>query len=200
MNIQIGAKLSIKLEEPGGHITALYVGVKTGDHIVLTFLEKKSAYIEKIKDLNEIKVQYFENDVRYEFRGKVIKVLEEPVDLIVIGYPSDVQSIDKRNLDRINCLVSAKLKKQSNTDTPPVVGVIENINKSGCLCNMTKNEGNNVSFSMGDRVDLKCQFPGLLGEQNAEGKIVRIQEEGKDLVLGINFDKEIWWVPPYDRK
>ena len=53
---------------------------------------------------------------------------------------------------------------------------------------------------MGDRVDLKCQFPGLLGEQNAEGKIVRIQEEGKDLVLGINFDKEIWWVPPYDRK
>jgi hypothetical protein len=50
------------------------------------------------------------------------------------------------------------------------------------------------------QVELKCQFPGLVGEQSAEGKIVRLEEEGKEIVLGIQFDKEIWWVPPYDLK
>lgn len=200
MNIRIGTKLSVYLVENEDHITAFYVGEKNGHHIVLTFSEKRAAYIEKIKELNEVRVQYFDNSVRYEFKSKVIELLKEPVDLIVLEYPSEIYSIDNRTLDRINCLVSAKLKSQVEKDTPPVIGVIANINKTGCLCNLTKIESSKVSFSMGDQVDLKCQFPGLMGEQSAEGKIVRIQEEGKDIILGINFNREIWWVPPYDRK
>lgn len=200
MNIGIGTKLSVYLEGSEGHITELYLGEKNRKHIVLTLSEKKPVYIEKLKELNDIKVQYFENDVRYEFMSRIIRVIEDPVDLIVMEYPSEIYSVDKRTQDRINCLVSTKLKKQIDDDTSPVVGVIANINKQGCLCHLTKKEGSKVSFSMGDRVDLKCQFPGLVGEQAAEGKIVRIEEEGKDLVLGINFDEKIWWVPPYDRK
>ena len=149
------------------------------------------------QELDEIVLQYFENDIRYEFKSRIITLHEEPIDLLVLEYPYETYSADKRNLDRINCLVSARLhNKQIERDSQPVVGVIANINKTGCLCNLAEKEGGSL-FSMGDRVNIVCQFPGLVGEQSAEGEIVRVGQEGKDLVLGIRFSKEIWWIPPY---
>lgn len=200
MNIRIGTKLSIILEGKEDHITSFYVGEKNNQYIVITFPENKAEFSEKKEELNKIRVQYFENDDRYEFKSGVIKMVEDPVDLILLKCPSEIYSINNRSLERINCLVSAKLKNQLAKEVPPIVGVIANINKTGCLCNLTKKESSKMSLAKGDQVDLKCEFPGLIGEQHAEGKIVRIQEEGKDIVLGIQFHKEIWWVPPYDRK
>lgn len=200
MNIRVGTKLSINLEGQEEHITVKYVGEKEGQHIVLTFPDKRTELTDKLKDLSDVGVQYFENGIRYEFKSRVIDLPEEPLDLIVMEYPSEVYSIDNRQLDRINCLVSAKVKNQVFDDTQSVDGVIANINKTGCQCSLTEEEGSDISFSMGDQVVLKCQFPGLVGEQSAEGKIVRIQKQGKDIILGINFNEEIWWVPPYDLK
>jgi c-di-GMP-binding flagellar brake protein YcgR len=200
MNIRIGTKLSINLEGKEDYFTTYFIGEKKDQHIVLAFPEKKQAYIEKINNQTEIYAQYFDNGARYEFKSRIIELLEEPVDLIVLEYPSEICSVNKRAMDRINCLVSAKLKNQMGNDDTPVIGVIGNINKTGCLCNLTKIESAKISFSLGDPVGLKCQFPGLVGEHSAEGKIVRIQEKGEDIILGINFDREIWWVPPYERK
>ena len=199
MNIQVGTKLSIYQEGLEGYIAAYYVGEKNGHHVALTYHKTESAYIEEINEQNDIKVRYFESDVRYEFKSRIIERLEEPVDLIVLEYPSEIYSVDKRNLERINCLVSAKVKNPVD-DAPPVVGVIANINKTGCLCNLTEIEDDKKLFSIGEQVELKCQFPGLVGEQSAEGKVVRVQGEGKDIILGIEFNKEVWWVPPYNRK
>ena len=200
MKIRIGTKLLINPEGLEDQITTYYVGEKKGRHIVLACPEKELLFAEKIMDPAEARVQFFEDDVRYEFKGKVIEMIEEPVDLLILEYPSEIYPVDKRAMGRINCLVSAKLKNQQDNSSPPAVGVIENINKAGCLCSLAGTENSRISFSIGDRVHLICQFPGLVGEQSAEGKVVRIKEEGKDIVLGLHFDNETSWIPPYSRK
>lgn len=197
MNIPIGATLSLILEQEKGFIAAYFVGEKKGHHVVLTFPEEKSSYAEKIKGRDAVGVQYSENGVRYEFRSRVIKFLDEPVDLVVLEYPAKIYSIDKRALSRISCLILAKLKNKMDNDAQQASGIIENISKTGCRCKITDSV---IPFSAGDQVILKCRFPGLMGEQTTEGKVVRIQKEEKGSIIGIHFDEKVWWVPPYDRK
>ena len=200
MNIQIGAQLILDFKDREEPVTACFVGEKNGKYIVVTFPEEESSYVKDIKKQDEIRVQYSDNDVRYEFNSKILQLLYDPVDLIVMEYPTEINSVDKRSSERMNCMLSAKLKNQLGNDTRLSIGIIENINKTGCLCILTKRKGKDATFSEGDQVYLKCQFPGLVGEQTAKGKVIRMQEEDNDVVIGIHFDEKIWWVPPYEQK
>ncbi len=200
MNIQTGAELSINLKGQKSIITAYYVGEKDRRHIVLTFSEDQSEYFKKSKDLIKITAQYSDNGVRYEFSSRILDVLDEPVHLALLEYPSETLQVNKRSSDRINCLISTRLESRPEKDSSPMGGVIKNINKTGCLCILNTMKDEQVSFSKGDRINLTCQFPGLVGEQSACGRVVRILKDKKDIVIGIHFDEKIWWVPPYERK
>lgn len=199
MKIQIGAEVSVTLKN-GKTVSANYIGAKDKSHIVLTFSGDNSNYFHKTEEPEKICVEYSDNGVRYEFNTIIIEVLDEPVYLVVLEYPREIKKVNKRSTDRINCLISAKLDTVPEQEISPVLGVIENINKTGCLCILKELEGGEVSLSKGDRVNIACQFPGLVGEQTAGGRIARIKKEKKDIVIGIHFDEKIWWVPPYERK
>ena len=199
MRIQIGAELSVNME---GHnpFTAIYVGAKEKRHIVLAIPEARSGFLKGFKGHEKIHAQFSDNGVRYEFKTIILDLLDEPILLAVLEYPAEIREIDKRSAHRINCLISAKLDTGSEKDTSPVLGVIENINKTGCLCILKEKECSQQAMSKGDRVNITCQFPGLIGEQTADGRVVRIRKDKGDTVIGIHFDDKIWWVPPYERK
>ena len=194
MNIQIGTKFSLKLKDRNNIIIGFYVGEKVGKHIVLTISNED---LSCFKENTEVVMQYSEGEYRYEFSSNVIAVLDDPADLLVMTCPGEVVPVDKRALCRINCLISAKLKNRSDGDIQTISGVIENISKTGCLC---KAECSDVPFSIDESVNISCQFPGLMGEQDADGKIIRIIDEAKNIVMGIQFDEKAWWVPPYNIK
>jgi c-di-GMP-binding flagellar brake protein YcgR len=199
MNIQIGAELSVNMGEKNS-FTAIYIGEKDKKHIVLTIAEDKTGFLKGLKHHEKVTVQYSNNGVRYEFNTMILNVLDEPIPLAVLEYPIEIKEIDKRTTQRINCLISAKVETMQGNDLSPVAGIIENINKTGCLCIINEKESGNVSFSQGDRVSIACQFPGLIGEQSANGRIIRIKKDKKGTVFGVHFDEKIWWVPPYERR
>jgi c-di-GMP-binding flagellar brake protein YcgR len=198
MDIQIGAALTVRLEGQETSFTTFFVGEKTDEHIVLVFPKELSLPIEDPDGMLEVSVQYSERGLRYEFKTRILEILDKPTDLIVLEYPTKIHPIEKRSLKRINCLVSAKLEIEFDDQSHPVVGVIENISKTGCLCIIKKMEDGKEPFSLGDLISLKCQFPGLAGEQMANGKVVHLQEKQKDIYAGIQFDEKIWWIPPYN--
>jgi c-di-GMP-binding flagellar brake protein YcgR len=200
MNIRIGTEVSIIIKGQGSPINACYIGENNKREIVLTFPEEKSSFLKMVKAPEKIKVQYSDKGARYEFSAVILSLLDEPLHLAVLEYPSEIVKTDKRAFDRINCLISAKLDAHSDKGPAPILGVIENINKTGCLCLIKEMEAGLISLTKGDRVNIRCQFPGLVGEQTACGSVARIRKDKKDFFIGIHFDEKIWWVPPYERK
>ncbi|HJX35164.1 MAG TPA: PilZ domain-containing protein [Desulfatiglandales bacterium] len=198
MNIQVGAELMVRLKSHETSFTTFFVGEKTNEHIVLAFPKQLSLHRKALDRLGEVSVEYSEGGIRYEFKTRIREILEEPTDLILLEYPTEIHRAEKRSLKRINCLVSAKLEIKFDNKSQSVVGAIENISKTGCLCIVKKIEGVKEPLSLGDLISLRCQFPGLVGEQIANGEIVHIQEKQGDIVTGIHFDKKLWWIPPYD--
>jgi c-di-GMP-binding flagellar brake protein YcgR len=200
MDIRIGTEVSVSIEGQEGLFTACYIGENSKRQIVLTFPEEGVSYLKRVKSPEKITVQFSHKGERYGFSSIILNVLDEPLHLAVLEHPAEIIKTNKRDFDRINCLISAKL--DANTDKNPiqVIGIIENINKTGCLCKIQEDEASLISLSEGDKVNISCQFPGLVGEQSAGGSVARIRKEKMDTYIGIHFDEKIWWVPPYERK
>lgn len=200
MNIRIGTEVSVIIKGQEGLYTACYIGENNKGQIVLTFPEEKSSFLKKVKAPEKISVQFSDEGARYEFSTVILNLVDEPLHLAVLESPAEIIKTDKRAFDRINCLISAKLDAHSDKGFASILGVIENINKTGCLCLIKEMEAGLISLTKGDKVNISCQFPGLVGEQSAGGSVARIRKEKKDIFIGIHFDEKIWWVPPYERK
>ncbi len=197
MNIRIGTELSLNLKDLNSVIPAFFIGKKEGSHIALALSDEHSKIFMENKNISDVAVQYSAGEYRYEFNCALVNVLDDPAAIVVLSFPDAVNAVDRRSLCRINCLISAKLENKTGTDRQAVTGVIENISKTGCLCRI---EGGALPFSINEDVCISCSFPGLMGEQASDGKIVRILEGQKDPVVGIHFNEKAWWVPPYNAK
>jgi len=198
MNIRPGTELTIFLEENKTSFKSFLVGEKKDAHIVAGLPEKLPFAKENLVKDAVVSVRYSDEDNICEFRTKILQTLEEPAGLILLQYPLKVEIIEKRSRRRINCLVEARFEIVFEENNRLVSGIIENISKTGCSCVIKKTGKAELSFSLGDVINLRCQFPGLSGEQTAEGTIIRLQHLQDEVYAGIRFEKELWWVPPYN--
>jgi c-di-GMP-binding flagellar brake protein YcgR len=197
MNIRPGTELTIIIEGNNTPLKSFLVGEKKESQIVVGLPGKPDFPMEAFQKGNSVLVRYSDEENNYEFRTIILKTLQDPADMIVLDYPSGITAIEKRSRRRINCLVEAKFEIIFEDNNRLITGIIENISKTGCSCVIKKTANIGPMFSLGDVINLRCQFPGLAGEQNAEGTIIRLQDLPEEVHAGIRFDKELWWVPPY---
>jgi c-di-GMP-binding flagellar brake protein YcgR len=198
MNIRPGTELTIIIDGTGASFKSFLVGEKKESQIVVGLPGKPDFPLEAFQKGSSVLVQYSDDENIYEFRTRILKTLQDPADLIVLEYPDGITTIEKRSRRRINCLMEAKFEIIFEDNNRLVTGIIENISKTGCSCVLTKTGNAELLLSLGDVINIRCQFPGLSGEQTAEGTIIRLQELQDEVYAGIRFDKELWWVPPYD--
>jgi c-di-GMP-binding flagellar brake protein YcgR len=197
MNILPGTELTIILEGKNSPFKSFLVGEKKDSHIVAGLPDRLPFPKEDIVKGAEVAVRYSGEDNVFEFRTRILKMLEDPAGLLLLQYPASIDVIEKRSRKRINCLIEAKFEIIFEDNNRLVTGMIENLSKTGCSCVIKKITNTELLFSLGDTINLRCHFPGFSGEQTAEGTIIRLQELEDEAYAGIRFDKELWWVPPY---
>jgi len=197
MDIRTGTELTIHPHGLEESFKSFFVGEKPDVHIV-TGLPRELPYPrEDLHKGNEVTVRYSEGESVNEFRTCIHEILKEPADLLILEYPSEIKTLENRACRRINCLIEAKLEIIFEDNNRLITGVIENISKTGCNCVLKKFKGTEQPFSLGDKISLRCQFPGFAGQQTGEGKIIRLQDMPEEINAGIKFDRELWWIPPY---
>jgi c-di-GMP-binding flagellar brake protein YcgR len=197
MNIRTGTELIIHTDGYETPFKSFFIGGKANVSIVAGFPQQLSFPKEVLHKGVEVIVQYLEGECIYEFKTRILDVLKEPTDLIILEYPAETRTVEQRSHKRINCLVAARFEIRFEDNNQLAIGVIENISKTGCSCKIKKFKGIEKPLSMGDIILMKCQFPGFAGEQRAEGQIIRLQESQEEINAGIRFDQELWWIPPY---
>ena len=197
MNINTGTELIIYPIGSKTPFKSFFVGEKTDVHIVAG-LPKHLPFPKKTLHKGvDVLVQYSEENNVYEFKTRVKDITQEPAELIILDYPAETNLSEKRTRRRVNCLIEARFEIRFEDNNRFMTGVIENISKTGCNCILKKLKGAEQPFSLGDRINLRCQFPGFAGEQTGEGKIIRLKDMPEEINAGIRFDKELWWIPPY---
>jgi len=197
MNIKSGTELTICPIASKMTFRSFFVGEKTGIHIAASLPQELPSPRKALQKGKDVLVQYSEGESLYEFKSTVKDIIQEPVELIILDYPAETTRSEKRSRKRVNCLIEAKFEIIFEDNNRLIAGIIENISKTGCNCILKKSKGADMPLSLGDRINLRCQFPGFPGEQTGEGKIIRLKEMHGEINAGIKFDKELWWIPPY---
>jgi hypothetical protein len=137
---------------------------------------------------------HFQGDM-VEFRSTIVEIIDRPVRLWRIKVPTDVNTFDLRDHQRIQCSVSANIEALHRGQF--VTGIIRDISKSGARCVFQRSEAAENALEMDRTITLRCAFPGIPGEQSTVGTITEILKSEAELSIGIQFAESVWWVPPY---
>ncbi len=193
-DIKIGSWLYLRFED-GSVEKGLFIGLRPGRYIVISI--PSSLFNKLSKKPAENLTAYFNNSEGkvYEFCTSIIKLLSDPIELLLLRYPEKVILKDQRSYKRIKCFVAARIQYRVENGTEVVEGIVRDISKKGCRIIFRQSRG--ISFKINERIIIMLKFPGIPGEQKIIGSVRNIIQEKTQLSVGIEFDEFAWWAPPY---
>ena len=198
-SLKIGAFLQIRLKESKTMMKAVFVGKKKDEYFVITRSESPESSNVMLSPEKEIIARHLYNNRVYEFKSKIIKIISNPVELVLLDWPGSCHLRELRSIKRINCSVSTSVELKSETEAKGLSGVIKDINKNGCRCLFIFSDTIKNTFKNDEELLLTFAFPGTNGVQEVFGHIKNIQtaEDKVSINVGIEFSSHQWWAPPY---
>ncbi len=193
ININIGTWLYLQFKRD--YVSkALLIGIRPNKYIATI------CPISGVSDKNQ-EAQicvYFHNGAGvYEFNTRVLKQLDDPVEILLLEYPDQVKIREQRSYKRIRCLVSARIQYTIKNRSQIIEGIIKDVSKKGCRITFPIKKIDKEIFILNERIMITCKFPGIPGEQKIVGVIRNVGKGQNELAIGIEFDELAWWAPPY---
>jgi hypothetical protein len=129
-------------------------------------------------------VRYLYKGVVYGFKSNMISLIEEPIPLMLLSYPEEIEAVALRKHDRINCLIPATVQ----VDGQSYKGVILDMSLGRCsfVCT-TSPESESSQVQKGVDAALSIQIPGSQSKRTVELGIVNVRREGHKITMGSQF-------------
>jgi hypothetical protein len=192
LKLKRGALLKFVEEGKSGTMEGLFIGPEDNSDFVVVPLSENSPQKKQGETLN---AQCLFQDNMYEFKSRILEILNCPVLLWRIEVPTEVKKYDLRDHKRIQCSLSATIEAIHKGQF--VSGIIRDISKSGARCIFQLSDAAKSPFKVDEPITLRCTFPGIPGKQSTFGKITAVQKSENELSISIRFIESAWWVPPY---
>jgi c-di-GMP-binding flagellar brake protein YcgR len=195
--IEIGTPLQLSIEGSDDVFKTIFVGAKPGDYIVTSPLSPNRPEIETLPEESKITARYIDQSNIFIFHTRFIKRISIPVPLLLWTFPASAKNSQQRAQKRINCLLAGQIECKTDGKGYNLTGVIQDISKSGCRFLLKASDTLKDHFCIGEEIIVRCNFPGIAGEQKSVGSILGISENDGEITVRIKFSNILWWVPPY---
>jgi c-di-GMP-binding flagellar brake protein YcgR len=195
--IEIGTPLQFSVEGVDAAFKSIFIGAKPDEYIVTSPLSPNHPVVEKLTEASKITARYIHQNHMSIFQTRLFQVTPTPVPLMLWTFPTSVHLAQQRAQKRINCLLSGQIEMNTPKKEAGITGVIKDISKSGCRFQLKACDTQKDLFHAGEEIILKCNFPGISGEQQSVGTVVGVMEDDGELAVRIKFSDILWWVPPY---
>lgn len=184
INIELGTKLLLELEDVNLPINSLFVGLKVNEYFIASQPSNFSMIKHKLFPGNPMVIKYLYNGTVYAFPTKIIDILDKPVPMVLFVYPKFLQSQTIRSYRRNDCLIPVKVVV-NNFERH---GIIKDLSEEGCGCSFKYQFNSKVKLRTGSTITLYCQFPGREGNVELTGVIQNLRKEGANEILGLKFE------------
>lgn len=185
ISIKLGTQVKIEIEGVGIRLRGTLVGMEPGEYLIVKL---QDATFDGLKDGlfqgNKIIVRYVYEGSVFGFLSKLIETILTPIKLLYIEYPRIIENFDLRSQKRMDCFLPSSIIIRDEERQ----GSILDISEGGCcfLINMLKGE-KLLSVQIDEQITLRCQFPGIEGEQMVSGKARKFSMDKKETALRIQF-------------
>jgi c-di-GMP-binding flagellar brake protein YcgR len=183
LGVEWGMPLMIRFEGFSESYKGTLVGMDRGHYLICNIPQIRSIWV-KVNKENQVVVRYLHKGVVYGFKCTVISVIGEPVPLMLVSYPEEIETVALRKNDRITCLIPATVQ----VDSWSCKGAILDLSLGGCsfVCT-TSPESESSKVEKGVDAIVTVQIPGSPSERNVELGIVNVRREDHRITIGSQF-------------
>lgn len=185
LNLELGTKLLVTLEDHGTPIKALLTGMEPDAYLVIR-LPEATVVSDNLGEESHLKIRYVSWGDVYGFKSKIIgHFYKDDILLLIISYPGRIKSFDMRKEERIESYIPAKLTLAGEH----YHGCVMDLSPNGCRFDYNKkSKKHRHDFSHNDKVQLSFKLPGQDQAQLFAGLINDIRKDEPTLSLVIKFD------------
>jgi hypothetical protein len=183
--IKLGTQVRIEIGGVATRLKGILVGIEEGDYLLIKIHNAIFAGIEdRLFKGNQIIVRYIDDGTVSGFSSKLIKATLTPIKLLYIEHPKTIENFDLRSQERVDCYLPASIAIGDEEHQ----GAILDISERGCCYLIRPRTGERLlSVQIGEHITMRCQFPGLEGEQRISGNVRNFSMDRQETALRIEF-------------
>jgi hypothetical protein len=183
--LEIGTPLQLEIKGFSTRFKSSLVGALPDEYLIVT-APKLTMFVGQPKHLlpeSEVVVRYVHRGNAWGFQSKLTRVISTPAKLLVLEYPSEIENFNLRSDERIECLLPGGIELQKAKRK----GVVLDISIGGCRFSFSESK-EPIDVAVDAELKLRCQLPGIEGDQEFEGRVKRVEKDKMRTVLGIEFN------------
>ena len=171
LGVEWGMPLMIRFRGFSESHKGSLVGMDRGHYLICSVPQLRGIWT-KVHQENHVVVRYLHKGVVYGFKCTLISLIEEPVPLMLLSYPEEIETVALRKHDRITCLIPATVQ----VDGRSCKGAIVDLSLGGCsfACPISP-ENELPRIESGIDAVLSFQIPGSQSERTMELGIVNVR-------------------------
>ncbi len=187
LNIGLGAKLQFQLGIKGLEFkaTGVLVGMVPDEYLIIR-VPAIPGILGRLDEGNSIIVRYVYAGNVYGFASTVLTCIQKPALMCFLTYPSAVEAVNLRRVQRMDCLLPASVK----TDRGEHKAVIVDISLGGCRICLDNDAVESSFFDVGQTIGISFHLTCTAEEQVINGKIKNLKRDSKFSEMGVQFDQE----------
>ena len=179
--VELGTSLRLETSEKTKSLSGKLIGMKVGSYLIIEISGDKSDSLSLSKE-ERVQVTYINQDDIFTFSSIVLRMLNDPDNLVFLQYPDMVKSCNIRSHKRVECFLPINTKTLDRQDP----GIITNISARGCLCMIDYF----LSWKNINGQEIKLIFShGDLETLSITGEVRSAQIQGQQIKLGIQFNE-----------
>ena len=183
LGVEWGMPLMIRFRGSEESHKGTLVGMDRGYYLICSIPQLRGSWIRVHRE-NHVVVRYLHKGVVYGFKCTLLSLIEEPVPLMLLSYPEEIETVALRKHDRIACLIPASVQVEGQ----PCKGAIVDLSLGGCsfACPLPP-ENESLQVEKGVDAVLSVQIPGSQSERTVELRIITARRDDHRITFGSEF-------------
>jgi HD-GYP domain-containing protein (c-di-GMP phosphodiesterase class II) len=182
LKAEIGTLASIECEALSKKTKSILVGMEAGNYVILRLADAEQA--QKLQPGAPLIVRYIYAGEAYGFKGKILKLFHNPVPLIMVTYPEQVERLSLRHEPRQECYLPAAIEVSGKT----IRCITVNLSYRGCRVFVKSRGSDKSSFVLKEEpILLRTNLPGRDDPVLLRGQVKNESQTEEGTYMGIQF-------------
>lgn len=185
--IVVGKKVLMELAGIRDKLESFFVGYINRRCVITTFPlvpdVNRPMLLEHLYKGNSLTVRYIHSGTVMGFTSEIQHVAFTPYSLLFLKYPGQIESMNLRKDDRVDCLFPATVVLKSVS----IPGALSDISRSGCNIALPVTEDHTFSAEIGSQVDLHCPLLFASDQAKISCTVKQLNKNTLKIALGLMF-------------
>lgn len=187
LNLQLGTVVMVEPAGLGQRFKTEFVGMERGRYIILR-IPRIPGVTDHLYPEKPITMRFMHEGHIYGFGSEVVWVMSAPYKLLFLRYPEEVEILNLRGCQRVDCFLPSALKCKEEWRQ----GVILNISCGGCQAVVEERDGQALpQVGVDDVVMLEFRLVGSEQSIMVGGLTKSVNLSDTRLFLGVKFDDDM---------